>query len=217
MFGIADEAANIDELHGFRAACRSEVPGMRSMLELPLPALPSRLGIRWEETADGVRVTSVAQNSPAERAGMKSHDAILKVAGTPVHETKQLQFLVLAAPKETAITVKRQGNEDPVDLPITLSGSPTRLGIGWRFDTAEPGSVILSRVVPGSPAAYAGLRVNDRVYRIAGKEFADGDSFGRLAKAATSPTDLQVERDGRVRTVTLEFLEETPMSEPTQQ
>jgi predicted metalloprotease with PDZ domain len=210
MFGVADEAANIDGLGGFRAASRTEMPGMRSMLELALPALPSRLGIRWEESADGLRVTSVASGSPADRAGVKLHDVILQFADIPVQETKQLQFVVLAAPKETSIKIERDGSEEPIDLKLTLNGSPTRLGIGWRFDTAEPGSVILNRVVASSPAAYAGLRVNDRVYRIGGHEFKDGDAFGRLAKAATSPTDLQVERDGKVRTVTLDFLEAMP-------
>jgi hypothetical protein len=208
MFGIVDEAAN-GELRGFRGAAKSELAGMRAMLELPLPALPSRLGLRWDENADGeIRVTSITRGAAAERAGIKPADVITKLGGVATRGTKQLQFLVLASPQETTITVRREGAEEPLELPLTLSGNPTRLGIGWRFDTAEPGAVILSRVVPGSPAYYAGLRVADRVYKIAGQEFANGDSFGQLAKAATSPTEFTVERDGRVRTVTVEFLSE---------
>jgi S1-C subfamily serine protease len=153
-------------------------------------------------------VTSVALGSSAERAGVQRGDAVLRFANTDVQDTRQFQYLVLAAPKETTMTVRRDGEEEPLELPLTLTGTPTRLGIGWRFDTSEPGAVILSRVVPGSPAAYAGLRVNDRIYRIAGQEFTDGDAFGKLAKAATSPTDLQVERDGQIRTVTVELLSE---------
>jgi peptidase M28-like protein/PDZ domain-containing protein len=215
MFGVVDEAANSDRLQGFRSACKNEMPGMRSMLELPLPELPSRLGVRWEVKEDGgIHVTSVAHGSPAERAGVRLRDSIVSFAGIDVNETKQLQFAVLAAPKETSMVVAREGEEEPLELLLKLNGAPTRLGIGWRFDSAEPGTVILSRVVPGSPAAYAGLRPGDRVYRIARHEFTDGDSFGRLAKDAVSPIDLQIERDGKVRTATLEFPEMESATEP---
>jgi len=38
-----------------------------------------------------------------------------------------------------------------------LAGRPLRLGITWRVDDAEPGTIILTHVVPGTPAARAWL------------------------------------------------------------
>ena len=54
---------------------------------------------------------------------------------------------------------------------------PPRLGISWREDEAEPGSVFLTRVVDGTPAAAAGLAVHDRIYELNGQPFADAAAF----------------------------------------
>ena len=62
-----------------------------------------------------------------------------------------------------------------------MPGEPARLGISWRTDDAEPGCVIVNRVTPGSAAELAGVRVGDRIYRIGGRDFADGEEFRELA------------------------------------
>ena len=41
--------------------------------------------------------------------------------------------------------------------------------------------VILTRIVPGSAAESAGLRVHDRVYTVDGESFANGTEFGGAA------------------------------------
>ena len=48
---------------------------------------------------------------------------------------------------------------------------PPRLGISWREDVAEPGSVLVTRVVEGTPAAAAGIAIQDRIYEINGQPF----------------------------------------------
>ena len=99
--------------------------------------------------------------------------------------------------------IERTGQAAPVQLALQLTGKPTRLGITWREDDAEPGVVILNRVTPGSPAAAAGLRVNDRIYQIGGQDFVDGNAFRVLANQATGPVELVVELRGQIRTVNL--------------
>jgi S1-C subfamily serine protease len=74
----------------------------------------------------------------------------------------------------------------------------------WRVDDAEPGVVILSHVVPGSPAAWAGLRAGDRIYQVGGRNFTDEAAFALLAKTLPAPLQLLVERDGRLRIVALQ-------------
>src|SRR5262245_2706474 len=59
----------------------------------------------------------------------------------------------------------------PADQP------PPRLGISWREDDAEPGSVFLVRVVEGTPAAAAGLEVGDRIDELDGQPFRDAAAF----------------------------------------
>lgn len=80
---------------------------------------------------------------------------------------------------------------------------PLRLGMVWREDDDEPGVLILSYVAPGSPADSAGLRADDRLYRVNGKPIAGGDAAAAYLRALPSPVRLEVERQGRIQTVEL--------------
>ena len=79
-----------------------------------------------------------------------------------------------------------------------------RLGISWRTDEAEPGSVYLTHVAANSPAAAAGLAVEDRIYAVNGQPFADANEFRNavvgLLDADVAEFTLQVESRGHVRT-----------------
>jgi hypothetical protein len=82
-----------------------------------------------------------------------------------------------------------------------------RLGISWREDDAEPGSVFLVRVVEGTPAAAAGLQVDDRIDELDGRPFADAATFQaaihQLLESARAEFKMLVERRGHVRTVSV--------------
>ena len=69
------------------------------------------------------------------------------------------------------------------------------------MDEAEPGTIILTRVVAGLPAARAGLRAGDRIHRISGHDVGDEAEFARLAGTLPEPLRLLIERDGRLSTV----------------
>jgi hypothetical protein len=80
-----------------------------------------------------------------------------------------------------------------------------RLGISWREDKAEPGTVLVTQVVEGTPAHHAGIQVKDRIYELDNKRFADAAEFESLI---TSLLDgqapeftLLVERRGNSRPV----------------
>jgi len=80
-----------------------------------------------------------------------------------------------------------------------------RLGISWREDKAEPGTVFLTRVVEGTPAAAANLELLDRIYSVNGENFTDEAAFqsliARTLDDQSPEIELLVERDGHVRTV----------------
>jgi C-terminal processing protease CtpA/Prc len=92
-------------------------------------------------------------------------------------------------------------------LKLEPTGQPTRLGITWQVDDAEPGAVMLTRIVPGSTADRAGLRVYDRIYEVSGERFRGSDEFHRLVHELASPLDLLVETRGKVRHVEVERAE----------
>jgi hypothetical protein len=94
-------------------------------------------------------------------------------------------------------------NSWPSDQP------PPRLGISWREDDAEPGSVFLVRVVDGTPAASAGLEVGDRIDELDGRSFANATVFQeeihQLLESARPDIKMLVERRGHLRTISVKM------------
>lgn len=82
---------------------------------------------------------------------------------------------------------------------------PPRLGVSWRADEAEPGSVYLTYVAANSPAAAAGLAVGDRIYEVNGQPFINENDFRDtvlgLLDSGSPDFTLFVETRGHVRTI----------------
>jgi hypothetical protein len=206
LFLVVDDLAEAPELAGFREHSQNESPQKQHDTERPQSLPVSRLGLRWNpksEPGQGVVVTSVDRGGPAAAAGLKPGDHIRHFGGWNVNSPDHFRAMVLAAKNPVVVRVDRSGSDEPVQATVTLLGNPSRLGITWRTDDAEPGVPILNRVLSGSPAEQAGLHVNDRIHRIAGHEFASVDEFRTLAATLPGPIELVVETGGRVRTVIL--------------
>jgi predicted metalloprotease with PDZ domain len=209
-FHIALEAAEQPTRNVFRSAARRESDAEKRRFEAPLAPFPPRLGVWWDAGQPmerGLRLTNVAAGSPAEEAGLRSGDRLVKLADRDVDDEQQFRMNLLAAKTPVRVLVERPGQSAPLALDVRLSGSPLRLGVSWREDDAEPGVVMLTRVAPGSPAQRAGLQPCDRIYEIAGRGFRDGDELAKLASSLPSPLELLVERNGRMRTATLDVPE----------
>jgi S1-C subfamily serine protease len=134
----------------------------------------------------------------------------VRFAGRDIHNDNDFFAAVATAESPAALTLRRPGEAKLLQLKLELAGSPVRWGIVWRVDDAEPGVVILTHVVPGTPAARADLRAGDRIYQIGGRDFADETVFLRAAKQPMERLPLLVEREGRLRTVVLQ----APQVEP---
>ncbi|NQU25142.1 MAG: PDZ domain-containing protein [Candidatus Nealsonbacteria bacterium] len=170
--------------------------------------LPDRLGAIWQRQADssyGVRISRTGSRSPAARANIRPGDRIVQFAGHEISNSEQLASVVMLAGHEVPVVVRRPRRTEPVQLTVELDGNPMRLGITWRTDEAEPGTVILTHVVPGSPAAEAELQAGDRIYRAAGQNFADEPAFLELVKTPGDVLTLLIERDGQLRTVVVQL------------
>jgi len=204
MFNIVVELVDAPSLGGFRSQSRSETRFDQQTRERGLPSPPGRLGIRIDgkAAANGqVVVNSVNAGSAADLAGLQAGDRVLKFAGEDVTDSARFLVNILSTSGAATATIERPGREEPLEVTLKLPGEPVRLGISWRTDDAEPQAVIINRVVNGSPADLAGLRVNDRIYRVDGREFAGGEDFRRLVAESSGPIQLEVEAEGRVRTV----------------
>ena len=207
MFRVTWALANEDRVCRFREESRGERGADRSRLEEPLPPLPPRLGVQWSTPSveGGFVLTAVTPGSAAHRAGLLAGDRLMEFAGRAVGDPEQFRSLVLAARSPATVVVQRPGEDQPRRLLAELDGPPTRLGVSWRTDDAEPGTVILTRVVPGSAAQRAGLRPGDRIYAVGGRSFAGSESFARLVQLLPNPLELTIERDGRLAAFVLDL------------
>lgn len=212
VFQIARRAGDVEKLRGFRHAVFRESASTHRQLETLLPPPPTRFGISWKRDSnagEGLVVERVEPDSAAARAGIRHGDCIVEFDGNQIESGDDLVAAVLVATDPVEAKVIRTGAEadaaDPETIQVELSGDPIRVGIAWREDEAEPGSVFLVRVIPGSPAAKAGLRVLDRIYQIEGKDFLGSDDFLEKITSTAGLIPLQIERRGKVQTVELQL------------
>ena len=206
LFGVAYEVADRSDLGPFRSEGRSETPAAQQQLEQALPAPSARLGVRWysDDSGPGLLLAQVEPGSAAERAGLLVNDRVLEFAGTTVTDQDQFRAEVLFAPSHVELVVQREGHQAPITVAVTLDGEPTRLGIAWREDAGEPGTVILTRVVSGSPGRRAGLQPGDRIYAIANESFTVGREVHDKLTTIPGPIELTIERNGRVESIVLD-------------
>lgn len=209
VFRTVVELADAPERQRFRARSRQESSGTQAYEERVLAPSPSRLGVRWSNRASdqpGAELVEVKADGPAARAGLRPGDRITYLAGVEIEEREQFPSLVLAAANPAKATVIRPGVAEPLNVTLSLRGSPVRIGLAWRVDDAEPTAVQLTRIVPGSPAAEAGLHAREWVYQVNGHDFRSSDEFAELLKEGES-LELLVESWGRLRTATVKPLE----------
>jgi hypothetical protein len=207
LFEITLKLGDELPIGSFRDASKRETPTVRTQRERALPPLGGRLGVRWSDKQSaepGLEVVEVAARGPAAVAGLKPGDRMLELDGQSIAAGELFRHWILAAPADVTLRVKRPGVEEPVDLPIKLSGDSVRWGLTWREDDAEPGVLFLLRVIDGSPVALAGVKVGDRVMGVNGQRFANQDEFQKLM--AADEVVLQLEHEGIFRDVTVRAL-----------
>lgn len=207
VFQVTYELTEETSIPVFRAAARNESPDVERALWQQPPRLADRLGAvvldtRW---SGAPVVTSITAASPAQRAGLRVGDRIVQWGDQPVRTSADLDALVPVAPANVQIRVYRAGQSEAVPLQVELDGKPMRLGITWRLDDAEPGTVVLTYVVPRSPAAQAGLVAGDRLHEVHGHKFTDEDDFIRRVRALPDGGELLIERNGRLLRVEVPF------------
>lgn len=232
MLDVICRAADAESLPTFRPASRSESASMRSQREAPLAPLPPRLGLRWawlptpddavaEESDESsvendaaaprggqMRVTEVTAGSAADKAGIKVGDVIVAADGQPLPVESYLPAAVLRAPDSIKLEIMR-GDEPPQAIDVPLDGQPSMVGFSWRPDSASPGAVFVTRVIPYSPAARAKIGVHDRIYGVEGEPFADQEALLKrvreLIDGGAETITFEVETAGRLRPVEIDL------------
>ncbi|MCH2114368.1 MAG: M20/M25/M40 family metallo-hydrolase [Pirellulales bacterium] len=202
------ELADAEQLPDFRSEATLDTPQTRRRQEKTLPALSPRLGFDWKILSGkntGPSVKRVHRQSAAGRAGLKRGDRIVSADNLPCTEPWLLPAIALTSPAELTLEIERAGTDMPLALVIPLQGAPIRLGLSWREDPAEHQSVYVTRVVPYSAAARAGIKLHDRICAL-DRESINGsnDLLVRMQALLAEGRDnivLKIESRGALREV----------------
>jgi serine protease Do len=100
----------------------SEDSGTTSYLGVDIVDINSdRLGALKLKEEKGVEVTMVDQDAPAGKAGIKEHDVILTMNGTPIESKTQLQRMIHETPAGRLVTLGISRDGQPVTIKVQLA------------------------------------------------------------------------------------------------
>ncbi len=172
------------------------------MIQDITPELAKPFGL---EEAKGVVLSDVTKGSPAEKAGLKRGDVLIRFNGKKVENAPTLSRLVAATPPDTKVKVDviRDGKEKTIRVAIgTMSqeeaGQLSEATMDWGLTVQDitpelarrlglnPGEkgVVISGVEPGSPAAEAGLRRGDVIKEVHRHSIQNLNDYNRAIEKA---------------------------------
>ncbi|MFM9842893.1 MAG: RIP metalloprotease RseP [Dongiaceae bacterium] len=148
----------------------------------------------------------VEQEGAAAKAGLRTGDRILSVAGYEVDEYNAIFLALQVDVSEIVDIVIKRGGET-----LTLQAKPDLTSqTGWlgNVDTFRDlkftpfVAPIIGEINKGSGAEKAGLKSGDRILSLAGQPIGDfAEISGIVQKSKGAPVDLIVERDNQRLTI----------------
>ncbi|MFM9023727.1 MAG: M20/M25/M40 family metallo-hydrolase [Planctomycetaceae bacterium] len=203
------------EVYGTRTAT-----GLRSLVTRansdPAVAAGLSLAFMWDIEDDSDHYPFIAAGIPTVMFHTGLHDQyhrpsddvhLVNVDGIEPVARLTLGFvreLADAAGPPPAFRTASRGESDAtkrrLESPAPLGpGAPRgRWGLGSRPDPGEPGSAIVVRVTPGSPAAAAGVLVGDRIVAVGGTAAVSHDDVLARLRAAAGQAAIDVDRNGTI-------------------
>tara|TARA_R110001592_G_scaffold363352_3_gene684949 strand:+ start:27100 stop:28464 length:1365 start_codon:yes stop_codon:yes gene_type:complete len=155
----------------------------------------------------GVLVTGVAENSEAEKAGVKAGDVIIAVDDRKTSSAGQLrsQIGIKEVGNKIVLTLLREGKTKKLKVEVgesqQLSALSDQLHLlleGARFENNPDGEgVIVAGLSRNSRAAYSGLRPGDLITGANRKQVLDLKSFKQALALNQESVLLQINRRGR--------------------
>jgi|JI10StandDraft_1071094.scaffolds.fasta_scaffold97263_3 serine protease Do len=118
--------------------------GVISALRRQIPGMGAALGIRMEEAQreddKGVKITGIAEDSPAEAAGLEANDVILTLAGKAVGKFQQVHEIVSRRQPGEEIEVRYRRKDKIATCTVRLA-SRTKVLSNWEGEDFGNGGI----------------------------------------------------------------------------
>lgn len=172
---------------------------------------------------DVAPIVNAAPGTIAAQAGIRPGDRLIAMNGNAV-ATGSDAFDVLAngllGNEPMPVQVKgTDGSQRNVVLPLQNLSAEGDIGKKFtQLGLTLQATPFVGDVMPGDPAALAGIRPGDRIVSVNGKPVADFDAFTKLVpeQAAISPKlAVAIERDGTTRTLDITARMKSERGQPT--
>lgn len=164
----------------------------RGFLGVALQPLSEELASQFKiKGTNGALISEVTELSPAQKAGLKSGDVVVEVAGKKVEGPRELQLLVASLTPGAKVDVKAIRDGKDQNFTVELTERPSARGVAQQEPAKSPDpdvldgvtvadldpevrkrfaipeeskGVVISEISPDSPSAEAGLKVGDVVH-----------------------------------------------------
>jgi serine protease Do len=171
------------------------------------------------QSTDGALVTEVTEDSPAEAAGIRHGDVLLKVDGRDVRTTRDLIDYVSSQPPGRTVSIELLRDGQRMTRKVELGerqGGPEReaessedgaSGLDWmglEYQNLTPGlrqsfglpaeaeGVLVREVAPSSPLYDEGVAPGDLISEVNGRPVGDAAAFETAIEAAPSGSFLRL-------------------------
>ncbi|MBW1927093.1 MAG: DegQ family serine endoprotease [Deltaproteobacteria bacterium] len=171
------------------------------------------------EKTEGVLIAEVSEGSPAEKAGLKQGDIILRLNGKKVDDLGELRNKIALTAPGTKVKLEVLRENKRRTIQVTIGEQPAGRAIGMaqheilgkiglvvqdlteelakQFGYRESQGVLVAEVEPGSPAARVGIRPGHLIEEVNRKRVHNMDEFVRaLAQSKKTKSVLFRVRDG---------------------
>lgn len=157
------------------------------------------------EKAEGVLISDIVKDSPADKAGLKQGDVIIECNGTPIKSMSGFRNEISLMNPGTVVNLKINRKGEMLKIPVTLGTASDELSatsgvvqkLGIEVDNLTPDlakqlgytnleeGVVITKVKPGSPAALVGIRPGYLIQAINHKKVVNVTEFNDAINEAS--------------------------------
>ena len=149
---------------------------------------PDRLADLKLKEEHGVEVTTVDQDAPAGKAGIKEHDVILNLNGTTVESVEQLRRMIREVPPGRVVTLGISRNGQPLTLKAQLADRK-------RTFAMAPNGKPFKFAMPAMPAM--GMSATKTVIHATDKGGGMYEGKGDLGSGGTWQVTIRAQQNGQ--------------------